>query len=514
MNKNEIKKILEELYAIDGSLRAHEHDLITLIESLAPKYPVERDQQFFSQLRAQVLLELSRRQEKKITISTIFMKNIRYMTAGFAVLVIAGLVGFQFLIPKQNSNFLLSVNITKVGDNAFGPLASLDLQSQQNTNTNAASDKRAAAFVAPSAAAVSGGTATQSTMMAAVEPNLIARPFMPQETITYVYKGATFTQDQAQVDVLKQMPGGLSAGDITAALGSSGSGLIGMSSFSGSQVTNVTFAQNQSFGYITSIDFAAGDVSISMNGSEWPQNNDPQPLTASDIPATSTVIGIADQFLADHHIPTANYGSGKIINNSYAAVPVASNVSNGPMIPYYSDSMQVLYPLLVNGKEVYQSGGSKVGLSVEVNIRYKKVANVYGLDTQNYQASSYAAITDVSKLISLAEEGQSSQVIYYGGTISGVAKEPTSSNAQKIDLGTPVNAYVQLYQYDNATGVNNQFLVPALVFPVITKTSNVSNAVVVPLVQDFLQDNAPVHILNEEAVPPPVPAAVPKTATP
>jgi len=500
MNKTEIKKILEELYAIDDSLRAHEHDLIVLIESLAVKSSIARDQQFFDELRARVLLELSHAQKNKLTLSMIFMKNMRYMAAGLVVLVIAGIVGFQFLAPKQHNNSLLSVNITKVGDNAFGSLASLSSQT-----TQVATDNQGTAPVAPSAVNQSGTTA--QPMMAAAEPSVIARPIMPPSLVTYVYKGDTFTQDQAQVDVLKQVPGGLSGGDVTSALGQSGTGLIDMSSFPGSQATNVTFTQNQSFGYVTSIDFAAGDISINMNANEWPQDNNPQPLTATDIPATSTVIGIADQFLADHGIPKANYGAGEMSDSGYANMPVVSGASNGLMIPYYPDSMEVLYPLMVNGKEVYQSGGSKVGLSVEVNIRYNKVTSVYGLDTQNYQASSYSAITDMNKLISLAEAGQSSPVIYYGGVTSDVVRAPINGSAQEVDLGTPVNAYVQLYQYDSATGENDQFLVPALAFPMINQTG----VVVVPIVQDFLQNNAPMRILNTQVIPP-VPAATPGAA--
>jgi hypothetical protein len=113
----------------------------------------------------------------------------------------------------------------------------------------------------------------------------------------------------------------------------------------------------------------------------------------------------------------------------------------------------------------------------------------------------------MNKLISLAEAGQSSPVIYYGGVTSDVVRAPINGSAQEVDLGTPVNAYVQLYQYDSATGENDQFLVPALAFPMINQTG----VVVVPIVQDFLQNNAPMRILNTQVIPP-VPAATPGAA--
>lgn len=533
MNNNEIKKILEELYAVDGTLRSRERELIVLIESLAAKPHVQRDQEFFNDLRARLLVELSRTQKNKMTITMILTKNMRYVAAGFAVLVVAGLLAFQFLPAKHssNTNSLLGVNITKVGDNAFGPLSSLSAQSPAPENKTGGTSN-AQTTASPIAAAPTAINSSARPMMAAMgttmapNPVAISAPIMAPPAIHYIYKGGTFTQDQASVDVLKKKTGGISFGDVNSALGQSGLGLVDMSSFPGSQVTNLTFTQDQNFGYITNIDLSSGDISISMNWATWPQNNNLKPLTASDMPATSTVITTANKFLADHHIPMANYGDPEVINNFYEVVPLAADAAgtrksvtaptpvNGVMRPYYPDSMQVLYPLLLNGKTVYANGGSKIGLSVEVNIRYNKVANVYGLNTQDYQASSYAAITDVNKLISLATNPQSSPVIYYG-MAQGGSGNVQSNNVTEIDLGTPTSGYEQLYQYDNATGMSSQFLVPALVFPVINRSGsstyyNSTNAVVVPLVQDFLENNAPVHILNSgtKAVPP-VPAIAP-----
>lgn len=539
MNENDIKKILEELYAVDGGLRSRERELIVMIKVLAVKPRADYDPEFVKDLRARLLVELSRMRGNKITVNMILMKNMRYMLAGLAVLVVAGIAVFQFALPKRQStgvNALLSINITKVGDRAFGSLSALSATGGSTEKTSAtvaptsaqnAAAPSAAVGSAPRAAALgmggagtaSGGTAGGATVAPMpIRPDLYIQP----SPITYVYKGDTFTQDKAKVDVLKQVMGDFSAGNLAAALGQSGLGLVDISSFQGSDVSNITFIQNQSFGYMVNVDFTTGAISISSNWQEWPQNNG-SALNATDIPATSTVINIASQFLADHHIPMGNYGNPEVTNNSYFAVPLvggsvgsagsAPAATKETMIPYYSDAMQIMYPLMVNGRNVYAEGGSKIGLSVEVNVRYKKVSNVYGLNVLNYQASAYDAITDVNKIISIAEN-PSFYPIMYGGvesvTTDGSSGTQPAKNTQEVDLGTPRDAYVQMYQYDNATGIGSQFLVPALAFRV-TSTPDASmyyypirTVIVVPLAQDFLQDNNPVRIMNG-VVPPPVP---------
>lgn len=159
------------------------------------------------------------------------------------------------------------------------------------------------------------------------------------------------------------------------------------------------------------------------------------------------------------------------------------------MIPYYPDSEQVLYPLVVNGQNVYDTNGNQIGFTVEVNVRYNRVANVYGLDTESYQSSAYDAITNTSTIITAAETSPSYPIIY--NTMNDIAPNggATGNKIITYNLGTPTMGYAQIYQTDS-NGQSAQFLVPAFIFPVIGNMSNSpARNVVVPLIKDFTQVN-------------------------
>jgi hypothetical protein len=285
-----------------------------------------------------------------------------------------------------------------------------------------------------SAASTGGENANAKVQMMSASPIAIA------PSIKYVYQGKTFSTSDARVDVLKRTTSTLSLGDVAAAFGRAGFGFASTSSFGNAAVTNLTFAQNEDFGYEVTIDLLNGTVSINPNFSRWPL--DDGGALPKSLPSSS-VIGIVDQFFKDHAIPLANYGD-----------PHAEN--NGAMA-------SVFYPEVVSGLEVYSANGEKIGLTVEVNVRYKRVENVQGLTSQNYDASSYAAIVDAAKIVSLAEQG--------AGSAAAMPEGPV----KKVGLGTPVRAYAE---------EGDGLLVPAFAFPVMGGVDTANSVVIVPLVKD------------------------------
>jgi hypothetical protein len=133
-------------------------------------------------------------------------------------------------------------------------------------------------------------------------------------------------------------------------------------------------------------------------------------------------------------------------------------------------ALSVFYPEAVNGMAVYSTSGEKIGLTVNVDTRYQQVESVYGLEVQNYDASSYGAIVDTANIIARAEQGA------MGASASAGASSATGAAAatQEIGLGTPTRAYV-----DEGNGL----LIPAFVFPVVGSDAYAAGSVVmVPLV--------------------------------
>jgi hypothetical protein len=261
----------------------------------------------------------------------------------------------------------------------------------------------------------------------------------PPAMVEYVYRGKAFSQSDATLDVLKKTTSTFSLNDVAAALARTGFGSANTSSFGNAVVTNLTFAQNEDFGYAVTVDLANGNISIDPNLDRWPSDDD----AVSEPLSSSSALGIANRFLGDHAIRVADYGNPEMRGK-------------GVMVG-------VFYPNVVNGMEVYSVNGERMGLTVEVNARYERVKSVHGLGVQNYEASSYDAITDTARIVSLAEQEAGSAPVSAGVAI------------QKIGLGTPVRAYV-----DHGNGL----LVPAFVFPITPSDSGAVEVVIVPLVEN------------------------------
>ncbi|HUC02099.1 MAG TPA: hypothetical protein VMA75_04350 [Candidatus Paceibacterota bacterium] len=522
MNHEDIKKILNDLYAIDPSLRSREKELTTIIRAMAIKPEAHYDPAFAARLRSQIFTELSQRGSgsARSSFASFFAgKSFRYAAIGIAVIAIAAVsfAAFGPLSPHNPGSVALNsgnVSITNVGADAFGSLST------------AAGSAAPAAANAPTAApmntaspmmgaAISGsGTASPGVAIMPVRP-------LPYPAVKYDYTGSPISQSQAQLDVLKKIAAPLSADQATAALEQAGFGQVNLSTFDGLTISNVTLTQTQSFGYEISLDLADGTISISENYNEWPQESaTTTPLTASDVPSNSAVIAVANQFLSVHDISTANYGTPMVTTDitnfvvpaATPAVSAGASVGSGsgssaaamPMIPYYPDSEQVLYPLTVNGMPVYNTNGSAIGLTVEVNIRYSRVENVYGLQAESYQSSAYDAITDTSTILSMAEDPEVYPVIYNGAMGSGSADSAdTNATVTTYDLGTPTMVYEDMYQTDS-NGQSSEFLVPAFAFPVVGSASDNASTryIMVPLIKDFEQP-------SQSVVVPPVPRPVP-----
>jgi hypothetical protein len=145
---------------------------------------------------------------------------------------------------------------------------------------------------------------------------------------------------------------------------------------------------------------------------------------------------------------------------------------------YYPDTAAVIYPLEVNGQTAYGSAGDKEGVRVTVNMRQKKVANVWGLMTQAYQSSAYQAVADEVLFKKFLERGG----LFGFYQVEG-AKEV------EVPLGEPQLVYLKYYQFKPGEN-NTELLVPAYLFPILEKPEPYfyQKSVVVPLAAEILQE--------------------------
>jgi len=133
---------------------------------------------------------------------------------------------------------------------------------------------------------------------------------------------------------------------------------------------------------------------------------------------------------------------------------------------------------------------------MNINIRTMKAAGLYGLETQNYQSSNYAAETDKDRIMKFALQGDLwPQGIY--------TDESFQVKEVEVRLGTPKIEYMRYWRY--ADNQNDELFVPAMVFPIIEKIpaddSLYKDAVVIPLVREILDSVT----AEQNIVPTPMP---------
>jgi len=501
--ENRVNQIIEELVSLDPSFAQHRGELEHILANvLSAKPDPVIDANFVRKLRLQLLNKAESQKLGSVwsNLRENFMKKI-FVSAGIAVVVLlVAVVGLQKLVNVNNnsSSNLLSfgsdVRVSRTADGAFGNLATLSL----------ATGGMGGGGAAPTSAALGTDAAKSSIAYgmgggAGVSEKMMLPPYEPVN-YKYVYKGDELTLPSDKLDVLKkQSP---DASSLISSLNSLGMGLVSLDSFPGSKAQSVSF--NQDNGYNIYVDFLGGTVSISGYYDVKPLAADsqlcpvdgcpaPDPIKESDIPDDATLVTIANQFLSDHGISTAAYGDPEVVND-YRIQNEAMLKSNSKALVYWPDFINVVYPLKINDDEVYDESGNKMGLMVGVNIRSNKVTSVYNLSTQNYEASSYDAETDTSKIVKIAEQG--GLYGYYAGAPEGKTVE--------IELGTPKLQYVSMWDYQMNS--SQQVLVPSLVFPVTKQPTDGSfyrKAVVVPLTKNILDrynqgtGGAPVKIMNE-----------------
>lgn len=498
MNNKEktIKLILQDLYRIDGALREHEEELIEVITQLIKARPqAELDENFRMELREQILkmardIKLNTKFGKsKFTWADAFMGQF-LKPAGLVVagVLLAAVVAVPIILSRgggvEDLKSQFAFKVTQTSDEAFGSLApeqQAPLEAGPLTGQVAPAEGEALGKgVGGPVGAVREGVSLEAAPSA-----------MPIQRINYnyVYTGDDFTIDQGKMPVFQKIKSESTASALGSYLGGMDLGVLDLSKFTNTKVENFTIVEDKANGYMVSVQLSEGTVSINKNWTQW-QRGPQEPLKTSDLPQDSAMVALTDKFVRDYGIDLANYGKGEVSKEwmrSYGIPEMAGEL-------YVPSNISVVYPLIVDGKKVYERNGYESGLQVSVDIREMKVSSLWNLSSQSYKSSLYETETDVDKILEAAQSGQRK---YY-------FDNPTKT--LEFELGTPEQILVRIYSHDN--GEAKQFLAPALLFPV-TKMPEAAGyyqeSIVVPLVKELLE--------KESAQVYPVPMGV-RTITP
>ncbi|MBI4054175.1 MAG: hypothetical protein HY397_02495 [Candidatus Doudnabacteria bacterium] len=499
--KEQIEAIVRDLYAADPGLMAHDRIVRQVVaELLSAKPQAILDEGFQSRLRTSLLSRISARSESQTGLERLFILfrarklNLVLTSALTLLLVIAGAWYFssnsgQLRLAEQRTGESSRTKIVKLADRAFGKLAVSDQgRGGGGTSGPVVEEKMDAGLESPLALESAQVARPQSGGGAGVGSEIVVyQPFR------FVYRGEEVTLDKKEVSVLKKQP----FGQDSFLLGSILSALrfvpFDLASFSFDRLQYVSLAQDQEFGYVVSVDFENGAVYISPNWNKWlaaqPQCQDQEcferkRIRVDQIPDDETLIRTTDEFLAQYGIGRSAFGQPKVQNQWR----IDYEKSLDKQAWYLPEVISVVYPEMIDGQEVYDEGGNLSGLWVNVNVRVKKVSELYGLTSQNYQSSLYEAETDFSRIVSIAENG---------GFRGGFAGDP--GGRTEVELETPVEKLVKIWNWQD--GKSEELLVPALVFPVKPKEFRdyyLPPYVVVPLVSDLLENvnDGPVKIMR------------------
>lgn len=480
-----IEKILNDIYMVDESLKEKEKDIIKIIEELLRSKPDAKiDRNFVAELRNKLMARAKTgkaRSENSIFLGIFDFKNkLAYSLLGMIIAVIALApiffyqnIDFKKDLAENNSSKNTDENfsVTRIADNAFGSFLPEKIQKSGAGGGLGIGG--------------GGGSAINSAGSDAAQKQS-AMPIYETVNYRYIYKGEGIQPLENKLSVYARIKNNEMKDNLTGIFQGMNISLLDISKLENLNVNNISFSEDREYGYDVTLSPLDGSVSMYMNWLKWPDPyascrdnacSEDINLKLSDIPEDSVILSMSDSFLDYYGISKSSYGAGKVIK-SYMD-PYARPLAAGSDI-FVSDNISVVYPLVIDGKSVYDSSGELDGMFVDVNIRYKKVSGARNIYFQDFQSSAYDAETDVRNIVSYAEKG---------GLYGDYAYENPSRTVD-VELGDPSMELVKIWKYNEGKRMGEEFYVPSLIFPITNKPEGYfyRKNVIVPLVKEMLSD--------------------------
>lgn len=392
---------------------------------------------------------------------------------------------------NENQNYfgvLDEVKIVKKAKASFGNLAtnySSDASGSKEINLALGMGGRDISQVSSNDSVVTSGDATSQASY-----DLDAKMIAPVDLVkyNYIYVGEDFSLLPGEVEVYKKITPDLSK-EFSSLFSDKKISFFDLKNFSDISVNNLTINEDRDYGYSIYLGLQDGNFSLYKNWEKWPNLDrlcaatgyeascyEQNRLTVGDILPDQEILNIVNKFLVDYDISLDNYGDG-VVQKSWLKYYITNNSEQSIYIP---ESISVVYPLKINESMVYEEYGNSSGLTVEVDMKERRVVGLYGLSYQYYESSLYDTETDKEVIMKIVNQGgRYPDYFYYEG-----------SDYKNIDIeiGTPTLGMVKIWQYDNNYSNGYELFVPAYIFPVISESEssyfNKQN-IVVPAAKDF-----------------------------
>ncbi len=530
------KKIIADLLELDQSLKPLETDLRKLVAEFIKNKPEPLLSQKFETELKSVLVEKIKElknenmQEKNVFSQGVLFKKLAF-SLGAMVLVLAILIPTVNSLKNKNlannENLIFengAIRITRLDDKAFGEIsfqntidgpqedfvrpmmanglgsgAEITISDSYNgeiylvdASSTVSSDGNMALISPTTSKEILGMGSVSPAGMGGFDGDIGIMPYYEYPSFSYVYEGDDLTEMVAgldRVDVYKRVKNDSSNPKLLSFITNLGNDLIDLKKFNSSSNRIAYFSINEEkeFGYVLNFDSSSGGISLYQNWQHWPQlGNECRDevcfaryrFNYSDLISNEEAILIAENFLNDFGINRGTYGEGVVNYNFHQIYETSANKAE----LYVPEETTIIFPILVDGKEVKDQGGQAYGLYVNVSSRYKKVSGLTNLLPNRYEVSAYEAFNDAEEIKKLAEQGG---LNFY--------KDSYTTKEIKVYLGTPSLILSQQFQYGSGYDHNTELFVPALSFPVLRLSEDTEffyqKNVVIPLVKDLINQN-------------------------
>jgi hypothetical protein len=506
--KTNLKKILEELYALDPDLQEKETELLKILQDMTKNRPdADFDDEFRSQLKQEVLVAIEHEKDRQRSPSR-WKSVLQGFFLGGASIAFAAFAVFQFVAPplattpndtgKEAGGQQVAVNQSEVDfgfkkDNkskgAFGTLAFLGQASAANMGNNAKGGAGAVPATSPMMGGAEGMSATSSKMRADdARIGIMPVPPYEQKVYKYVYSGSGLTIPETEMGVLQKKKNTMTPVETVSLLNNFKISSLDLGKFANLVLNNLSISEDKEFGLSVNMDFVEGNVSISKNWLKWPQSKCQDEacyrgnqVKIEDLPSDEKAIEIASKFIQDYGINVSSYGQPFVNDdwrNDYERLADKTYA-------YIPENVSVVYPLVIDGKTVYEEYGQPKGITVGVDVKNGRVSDVNGIEKLDFSESAYAIENDFAKILQMAEKGGRNAFTY-------PMPAEVKTTTVEVKLGEPQLSYTHIYEYKD--GQNSQYIVPAIIFPVDQKPKEgeyFPNKIVIPLVKDFFENRNP-----------------------
>lgn len=432
--------------------------------------------------------------------SIIILLTISFMVVGMQKKI-------TLLEMSENQNYfgvLDEVKIIKKAKASFGNLAISylsDANSTRETSSAMGMGGQEIVPIAPNDSQISlEGSSDQASY------GLDSKMIAPMDLIkyNYIYVGDDFNLFSDEVEVYKKIVPDLSK-EFSDFFSNKKISFFDLNKFSDISINNLTINEDRDYGYLIYLGLQDGNFSIYKNWQKWPNLDrlcaatgyevscyEQNRLTIEDILPDQEILNIANKFLSNYGISLDNYAVG-VVQKSWLKYYIANNSEQSIYIP---ESISVIYPLKLSETIVYEEYGNYSGLTVEVDMKEKRVSGLYGLSYQYYESSLYNTETNKDAIMKIVDQGgRYPDYFYYEGD---------DYKNIDIEVGTPTLGMVKIWQYDNSYSNGHELFVPAYIFPIVSESEssyfNKEN-IVVPAVKDFFIQESELTPLSGESLP-------------